>query len=278
MARSIRLLINAAFLLLVLSGCGVTAVEKRSQKAQTLATGAGFVQRQISAAPFTLMAYERIETGLQATVYIEGDGLAWLSRKKPSDDPTPTNPVALRLAIKDTSPSVIYLGRPCQFSRDANCTREYWTHKRFAVEVISSMDSALDDIKSRYKIAGFNLVGFSGGGAVAALLAARRNDIVSLRTVAGNLDTLAFSRLHSVSLLTGSLNPVDISEKIACIPQVHFAGADDDIVTPQIVQSFIAASKRLDSRHFSIVADMHHENGWVEAWPKLLLRPLAPGC
>jgi hypothetical protein len=44
---------------------------------------------------------------------------------------------------------------------------------------------------------------------VASLVAARRHDVVRLVTVAGNLDHLAWTTLHGVSPLTGSLNPAD---------------------------------------------------------------------
>ena len=48
-------------------------------------------------------------------VYIEGDGYAWATTTDPSDDPTPINPLALRLAAVDDAPNVLYLARPCQF-------------------------------------------------------------------------------------------------------------------------------------------------------------------
>ncbi len=50
-------------------------------------------------------------------VYIEGDGRAYVNRRTPSNDPTPGNPMALRLALADPSLRVLYLGRPCQYTR-----------------------------------------------------------------------------------------------------------------------------------------------------------------
>ena len=48
-------------------------------------------------------------------VYVEGDGLACLDARTPSSDPTPADPVALRLAAADPGAAVLYIGRPCQF-------------------------------------------------------------------------------------------------------------------------------------------------------------------
>ena len=50
-------------------------------------------------------------------IYIEGDGRAWLNKNRPSLDPTPKNSLALKLAEIDPAPNVIYLARPCQYSK-----------------------------------------------------------------------------------------------------------------------------------------------------------------
>lgn len=43
-------------------------------------------------------------------VYIEGDRHAWLSRTRLCADPTPHNPVALKLALADPAPGpLLYL-------------------------------------------------------------------------------------------------------------------------------------------------------------------------
>lgn len=278
MSRTIAI---ALFLLTLplLAACELLTGPERAEQADTLALARHFVAREIPARLFALKAYERVRMpGQVAAVYIEGDGLAWLSRTRISDDPTPINPVALKLAARDVSPNVIYLGRPCQFTKGAGCEKAYWTNKRFSPEVIAAMSAALDDIKARYKIFGFNLVGFSGGGAVAALLSAQRSDILSLRTVAGNLDTDAFTRHHRVSPLSGSLNPADIAQKILPISQKHFSGVEDDIMPREIGDSFVAKANRPDCLILTIVEGASHETGWEEKWPELLEQPLEGGC
>lgn len=265
--------------LATLSGLGgCNSLDVRHDAAQNLATTAQMQKRLINAPPFILTVYERVNhKGGVATVYIEGDGLAWLSRSSPSLNPTPTNPVALALARKDNASNVIYMARPCQYSglsRAKPCPAKYWTSNRFAPEVVRSMSLALDEIKTRYELQHFNLVGFSGGGAIAALLTARRNDVISLRTVVGNLDHARLNRNHNVSQMTGSLNPVDIASTIAHIPQHHFIGATDKIVTPDIYNSFRGAAGSSKCMRSSIIKNTSHEKGWVAQWPTLLKSPL----
>ena len=87
--------------LAVLAGCGTSSLTMRHEVAERLATPAWMIERRIPAAPFSLTAYERMhERFAPANIYIEGDGLAWLSKRQKSLNPTPMNPVALHLATQ----------------------------------------------------------------------------------------------------------------------------------------------------------------------------------
>ena len=103
---------------LQLAGCAAGELFlDRHGLADRIGATAGFVKTLVTAEPFLLTAYHRIaEPGEALTVYIEGDGQAWLSRSRLATDPTPTDPVALRLAALDPSPNVVYLARPCHYT------------------------------------------------------------------------------------------------------------------------------------------------------------------
>lgn len=261
-----------------LGACYLDISEMRLETAKRIATPSFMLHREIPAAPFMLTVHERIhQKGSAATVYIEGDGVAWVSKKRVSLDPTPRNPISLHLASRDSSKNVIYMARPCQYSKmmaAGPCDVKYWTSDRFSPEVMNSMDAALDNIKSKYDITEFNLVGFSGGGAVAALLTAERNDVASLRTVAGNMDHETLNRIHNVSQMPRSLNPVGVAASIANVPQHHFIGEWDEVVTPAIFDSFRAAAGPSNCIRSSMVKKVDHEDGWVNIWPDLLAAPL----
>ncbi len=264
-------------LLLFLTTCSTVS---REENALNMAYSAGFTARGIATSPFMLTSHERVRSpGHEIHIYIEGDGLAWVGRNTPSLDPTPKNPVALKLAMQDPAPNVVYLARPCQYSKlvsEKPCPQKHWTSHRFAPEVIESFDTALNDIKKRHNAASFHLIGFSGGANIAALLAARRNDIVSLRTVAGNLDHALLHKIHGVSQIPASLNAKDEAQAANHIPQYHFIGEQDEVVPPSVAQSYIVAAQRKDCMDSAIIAGAAHDEGWARLWPSLLRR--VPAC
>lgn len=282
---------SAGFIgLFTLSACQTTggfgrSVEARNSLAQTIAYQGGLDRADVNAPPFVLARWQRISDPARPIhVYIEGDGLAWLSKSRPSGNPTPTDPVALRLAAADNTPNVIYLARPCQYtnlrSAQNKCAREYWMGKRYASEVIKSYDQALDQIKTQYGGANFHLIGFSGGANIAGLLAAQRDDVKSLRTVSGNVDNDFFTSFHKVSAMPLSLNMADEAHRLANMPQRHFVGGDDKFVPRAVFESYAQKLQRFQSAPCNILTyrpQADHTEGWVSQWQTLLSLPLDCG-
>ena len=273
-------LLMAALASFFLSGClTVPSAGERLSTADTIAQEAELHKNKIRTRPFLLTAYSKIlEPGKELHIYIEGDGYAWVTRNRVSGDPTPRRPVALELAAKDPATNVVYLARPCQYTpmeMDPACEEAYWTDKRFSEEVIGSMDQAIDKFVKDAQGPGVHLIGYSGGGAVAVLIAARRQDIKSLRTVAGNLDPNGLNEYHEVSPLNDtSLDPMAVAGKLSAIPQYHFTGTDDPVVPAFIAGHFAEKSKSSACVHVVPVQGADHVNGWGEAWPRLLTLPL----
>lgn len=245
----------------------------------------GFAQHHIKTTLFLLTSYEK-SSRLSDTIniYIEGDGHAWLNKYTPSHDPTPKTSLTRELAILDNSNSVVYLARPCQYTKMVNnqhCHQKYWTSHRFAPQVIKSMNDALNDIKRRHDTKQFNLIGFSGGANIALLLAAKRDDIQSIRTVAGNLDHERQSELLNVSKIPESNNAKHIANTIKHIPQLHFIGENDKIVPPAIYKSYENAIKKNNSQlnciQSHIIKNTGHIRGWKTIWSKLIkIQPTCP--
>lgn len=212
-------------------------------------------------------------------VYIEGDGYAWLNRYTPSPDPTPVNPVALRLAAIDSSANVIYLARPGQYLHGAVAQR-YWLSDRFADDVIEAYVGLVKEFASSLDATTVELVGYSGGGAIAALVAARLKRelptrLVHLRTVGGNLDIEAWARLRRISPLEGSRNPADEAATLQDVPQIHVTGKRDTQVPPGVLHAYVL---RLGSSRClrEVQADVAHAGPWEEVWRQVLL--VQPAC
>lgn len=258
-----------------------SSIEGRSDLANELAEANGFKSAEIKGGSFVLAAFYKFKAPEQPLhVYIEGDGVAWVNRTQISGNPTPRNPIALRLAVRDSAPNVLYIARPCQYvsmAKNRRCNENYWTCDRFAPEVIRSVNDAVSLGKERANASGVHLFGYSGGGAVAVLVAAERNDVKSIRTAAGNLDHKLLNKKAKVSPLTGSLNPADVARDLKLIPQIHFAGAKDKTVPPFVSKSYLKKAGAGACIKTRIVQNTTHSKGWVKSWKRLLKMPL-PSC
>jgi len=259
--------------LLLVAGCVSTPThEERLQNANSLARQAGWHGITLPTSPLKLHAFlpAEIQPTDLLSIYIEGDGLAWLSRRRISSNPTPLKPIALQMALQDQGVAA-YLARPCQYvTGNTVCAPALWTSERFSNQVITASNASINELKQRFHAKRLRLIGYSGGGAVAALLAARRNDVDQLITVAGNLDHTSWTLHHGVSPLSGSLNPADEWQALQSIPQTHFVGADDNIIGRHVAESYRAHFPPDRQPEIRVISGADHHCCWNEQWPELL--------
>lgn len=267
---------SAAIFLIVgmLAACAsVTTPTERRVYADRLALSHRWQPEVIPAGRFELVAYrpQVIQPDDILTVYIEGDGYSWIDRYTPSINPTPRDPVGLRLALAQPAGNVAYLARPCQYLQinQANCPPRLWTDARFSPEVVEATDRAIHFLKKLFGATKLTLVGYSGGGTVAALVAARRNDVTQIVTVAGNMDHVAWTNHHNIRPLIDSLNPADEVDRLLHIRQWHWVGSDDRIVPPLLLQSFAEHFPAGKQPMVEVIPGFDHQCYWVEVWPSL---------
>lgn len=248
-------------------------VNSRIILANNIASSNRFQALQLETSDFVMRGYMRLGSKQDdvATVYIEGDGVAWITRYQASSDPTPANPISLRLAVVDKHSNVIYIARPCQYvlSKNPSCNLSLWTGGRFSKKVINAYNECLDAIKQQYKFKKFRLVGYSGGAAVAALVAVRRKDIVALITFAGNLDHTTWTTYHSISPLRESLNPIDFARLLEKIPQIHFVGEQDKVIDKSVINNYLNHFSSLENVRV-IYVSLGHNDAWEQIWSNFL--------
>lgn len=276
MLRRPRAALACAALCFLAAGCvGTQSFGGSRERVEAWAAPRGFRAEAIDAGGFALFALLR-GAGGTVTVYIEGDGAPWPSVFLPPRDPTPWRPVALALAARDPAPAVAYLGRPCQYLNDterAGCDSAYWSGRRYSEEVLRAMDEAIGRLKRRAGARALRLVGHSGGGVVAALLAQRRDDVESLLTVAAPLALGEWVVRQGLTPLAGSLDPLAQRPGAAWVSAVHFAGADDAVVPADIVARFV----RERGGRLEVVAGFDHDCCWERDWASLLRRARTGG-
>lgn len=251
---------------MLISGCA-----SPTERIDRTAAESGFTRHNVSGNRFDHLVMTRNLDGLAAGgrlhVYIEGDGSAWIANRWIAQDPTPLHPVALDLMRIDPGP-VLYLGRPCYFQLQRNCIPALWAADRYSETVVEAMAEALNAFLDTADLTGsIALIGYSGGGTLAMLLASRIAAVDALITVASNLDVDRWTKYHGYSALTGSLNPATQAPLPERIKQVHLLGGMDKNVPPKIVED--ALDRQL---HATLLRypDYSHDCCWPEVWPEVL--------
>ena len=199
-------------------------------------------------------------------VYLEGDGAAWWAQKLPPTDPTPRFSVALPLAQMDHHPAVAYLARPCQFvsaMARQDCPVQWWTTARWGDASVSITAQALDTVHQASGARELVLVGHSGGGTLALLVAARRQDVRCVVTIASPLDVHAWTQGLGMTPLTDSLNPADLPVPTGGFEERHLRGEADRVVPAFAMGRYRA---RLRTDQVMTIANQGHSQGWVQRW------------
>ena len=107
-------------------------------------------------------------------IYLEGDGRPWIGEHRVSLDPTPHRAYALELMALDPYDRV-YISRPCYHELTAStlCNPLLWTSDRYSPMVVDSMELAIRELVRDQPERPLALIGYSGGGVLAMLLAER---------------------------------------------------------------------------------------------------------
>lgn len=259
------------------SSCTPSA-ESRHKTIEQLTIISGYRPIEITTKPYYIKAWGKNIGGSRTLrIYIEGDGFAWRNAHTPSKDPTPITPMSLKLAAEDPTKSILYLARPCQYYKASYCTADLWTDARYSKAALDSYLRLLDGVKKQHHIEQFELVGYSGGGVMAALIAAHRTDVANLRTIASPLDIAAWTREKGYRLLKGSLNPALFAQELSTIPQIHFLGENDEIVPKNTLKAYASrlASPNQCVKTQLIKGTSHHKR-IVNKWVNLISK--APAC
>lgn len=272
---------RGAYFLLVLLVLGCIGCSSKTQDAWTdlaeRGTGYDFEPVNFDVPPFSLagLLKYRSSSSSDLVVYLEGDGRGVI-RGRVSQDPTPSKAMGFELAKSDPGASVLYLARVGQFqpAQTGKKYQEYWSNKRLSAESVRAASQAIDRAKAQVGAQRLHLIGYSGGGGLAVLLAEQRADVASLVTVAGLLDTNWWVREKNFQPLTGSLNPADQAMRISHIPQVHFYGSDDSIIPSSMSAHFQTLAPFTSFKRVEVATN--HWRVWPEAWPNLLNQHVLP--
>ncbi|MEL7937750.1 alpha/beta hydrolase [Pseudomonas delhiensis] len=261
---------------MLLIGALLVGCQSPREALQQLADGHGRQLEILPGQPFPLvmLAPQGTAKATRLRVYLEGYGHAWATATQPSLDSSPHNLLVAHLAMDDPTPNA-YLARPCQFIMAPTCEPTLWTNRRFSQDVITSLSQALDQIKQRYRNREFELVEYSGGAALALLLAVQRTDITLIQTQAGNLSPRLWVEMKGLSPLSSSLDPLDYRDRLAAIPQRHLVGDADDVIPASfLANAYLARLHPYACSQVATSPTTDHLLGWEAVWKTWRDKPL----
>lgn len=281
--------ITVLIIVFIISGCS-SASSSFATKAQQI----GFKTTLIQGTNFKHTVYKNnVLTNKKVLhIYLGGDGTPWFKGRYITRDPTPLNPVMLKLMKQDTT-TAIYLGRPCYHRQDHrqqmpnHCDPSLWTNKRYSPIVVDSMVEAVKQYIQQHqnvvsdtnnnnnnaKDTDIKLFGFSGGGTLAMLIAPRLKGVSTVITLAGNLDTDVWTTYHGFLPLKGSLNPAKQPPLPAHIQQIHLAGGLDKTVPAFMIK---AALKRQPNARYILLENADHHCCWLKNTHKITSLSILP--
>jgi hypothetical protein len=223
----------------------------------------GFIQSQ----GFSLLSLKKLSSAKQLHIYIEGDGHPWLGNNI-STNPGPFHLMALSLMQLDRSPS-LYLGRPCYFQgltdSQKSCHPALWTRARYSQQVVDAMVNALASDPELAKYDEWVLIGHSGGGTLAYLMAHQLSKVNKVIAISSNLNVNAWVEYHQYAPLDQSLDPATL-RSTKSLELVYLAGGKDKNVPLELNQTFL---NKVNAK--IIFRDEYgHDCCWKKEWPKIL--------
>lgn len=269
--------VTVAFTILLATGILIGGCASPGQRLDRRARAGGLEVVHVSAGRFPSVIYMKHAADAAApdttlTVFLESDGVPWRGGRQPSADPTTHRPLALELLIRSPAPAA-YITRPCYHGLHSDkCTAEHWTGARYSSEIVDSMAATVREAQHRLRATEVALVGYSGGGTLAVLIAERLENVARVVTIAANLDTDAWTEHHKYLPLSQSLNPA-LSDRPHEWPELHLRGSNDAVVPAASTARYFARYPRAQQR---TIEDFDHVCCWVRDWPGVSAPPTPP--
>ncbi len=150
-----------------------------------------------------------------------------------------------------------------------------WSFGRYSESVADSLKEVISRLAGDKQII---LVGHSGGGVLASIIAQRSAQVTGLVTLAAPLDTASWTSTHGYSPLYDSINPEQLPISQHNLKQLHITGDEDNEVTSAHQKAYL--SRYPEARRLSLAGVNHQLEGLsTQNWLKLITRERqALGC
>ena len=125
------------------------------------------------------------------------------------------------------------------------------------------MKNAVLQLMRRYQAPSVEFVGYDGGATVALLLATRIPQTTRVITIAGILDTNAYTQNNRNVSFKKSLNPADEKKQLSTKTQIHYVGKKDKITPQKTAERFVATQNKAVNATVKAVNNVDHYD-WLD--------------
>jgi dienelactone hydrolase len=132
--------------------------------------------------------------------------------------------------------------------------------------VVASLTVAITHFAGGGAFDSIILVGHSGGGTLATLIAPRVPLVTEVITIGAPLDTSAWTQWHGYLALDESLNPADLAPLPARIVERHLIGTRDTVVPDNTRARY---TQRLSAASTIRFDGFDHRCCWEREWPHI---------
>lgn len=192
----------------------------------------GFNKTLVETERMTFLTWEKETAKPEETLrfYIEGNGT-----------PNPKKAIALSLAQEDDTKNVIVLSRICQYINNPVCkNKDIWGKEQYHPEILNEMSEILSFYIKKYRPKNIEFVAYADATPIAFYLAQKFGHTKQIITIAGVLDIPTYAR-HNKLPKFKNVSSVEVSKHfISTIPQIHYVGSDDNVVTRSMTERFVS--------------------------------------
>lgn len=205
---------------------------------------------------FVTYAKNTIKPKKTLRFYLEGNG-----------HPNPKKPMALLLAQEDAYSNIVVLTRPCQYIDAEVCSKKsIWGTNRYHPEILKAMKDLVVFYAKKHNSQQIEFVAYSDSAPIAFYLAQNLGATKKIITVAGVLDIDSYAKQNKLPVFKNAYEVALNKSFVARIPQVHYVGSEDEIVTKSMTERFVSNLYQPKDIQVKVVHGIGHDD-----WDKVKL-------
>lgn len=237
-----KIFLNSFFCSFLFLSCSCSTIPHSPEK---------FTLKTIKTERISFITWEKtgIKDNNTLRFYISGNG-----------NPTPKNPIALKLAENDDFQNIVVLTRPCQYNEKMSiCSNEsIWKENQYHPEIIQEMSELVLFYIKKYKPKHIEFVAIDSATPLAFSLAQKFSNTSKIITIGGILDVDSYAKENNFKNLHSSQTPMNNRLFLSRIPQIHYVNDDDKIATVENAERFVSKLINPKSAVVKIVRNIDH--------------------